>query len=166
MDVPDLVHAVPLEPPRLLDGRATRYTLTLYSLCAAAREEAAIDGKEDRLAYSRLVRATTLVALTLLSVQAEARPEKVRPGMSYYSDEYLEQGLVRDIVAEMNYEEVYQFYTYYEVIYDDAGRPVVFIEYKRGDELRRDEYTYGPDGKLRTRTVKRPGEPPETTTAD
>ncbi len=104
-----------------------------------------------------------LLVLTLGEV-AQARPEKIRPGESYYSDDYVEHGLVRDLAAEKNYEEVYQFYTYYEVIYDAAERVVVFVEYRRGEVLRREEYNYGADGALSTRTVKRAGEPPEITT--
>jgi len=117
------------------------------------------------LGHSHLVRASALIALVLLAASADARPEKIRPGMSYYSDDYTEEGLVRDIAAEKNYEEVYQFYSYYEAIYDDAERVVVFIEYKRGDELRREVYAYAADGKLVSRSVKRPGKPPEITRA-
>jgi hypothetical protein len=37
--------------------------------------------------------------------------------------------MVRDIVAEKNYEEIYQFYTYYEVSYDVKARVKIFKEY-------------------------------------
>jgi len=94
---------------------------------------------------------------------AGARPEKIRAGHSYYSDDYVEAGLVRDIAAEKNYEEVYQFYGYYEAIYDAAGRVVTFREYERGDPIRTEEYRYAPDGSLRERIVKRPGQPDEVT---
>ncbi len=110
-----------------------------------------------------------VVSLILLLVNASftsvthARPEKIQPGVSYYSDDSVANGLVHDIAQEKNYEEVYQFYTYYEAIYDEKQRVVVFIEYKRGDVLRRDEYVYDDAGALMTRTSKRPGKEPEVT---
>ena len=94
---------------------------------------------------------------------AGARPEKIRAGHSYYSDDYVEAGLVRDIAEEKNYEEVYQFYGFYEAIYDAADRVVTFREYKRGDPVRTEEYRYAPDGSLEERIVKRPGKPDEVT---
>jgi hypothetical protein len=94
---------------------------------------------------------------------ARARPETIRAGHSYYSDDYVEAGLVRDIAEEKNYEEVYQFYGFYEAIYDEAGRVVTFREYKRGDPVRTEEYRYAPDGSLLERAVRRPGEPDEIT---
>jgi len=68
--------------------------------------------------------------------------------MPYYSDEYFQEGVVRDIEAEKNYEEVYQFYTYYEVIYDSSKRVKVFREYKRGEVIHEEHYQYvkGDDG--------------------
>ncbi len=109
-----------------------------------------------------------LLAVLLVSALADvarARPEQIRPGESYYSDDYTLHGLVRDLAEEKNYEEVYQFYTYYEAIYDSAERVVLFIEYERGEELRREEYRYGADGALLARTVRRRGESPEVTAA-
>lgn len=90
---------------------------------------------------------------------AGARPERIRPGHSYYSDETVTQGLVRDIGAERNYEEVYQRYRYYEAVYDGSGRVVTFKEYKRGDVVQVERYRYARDGTLEERVVERPGEP-------
>jgi hypothetical protein len=104
-----------------------------------------------------------LLTLAFLPTTADARPEKIRPGMPYYSDDYVEAKGVRDIGAEKNYEEVYQNYTYYEAIYDDDERVVTFIEYERGDEIHREAYMYGPDGTLLTRSLKLPGAPPKVT---
>lgn len=107
----------------------------------------------------------TLVALGC-AADAAARPEKVRPDHSYYSDDETATGLVHDLVGEMNYEEVYQFYRYYEAVYDEEERVVRFVEYVRGDVVRVERYTYGPDGSLLERVVDRPGQPPEVTIPD
>jgi hypothetical protein len=106
---------------------------------------------------------TLLAALSLIAIfgasVVEARPEKIRQDVSYYSDDYHEAGGVRDIAEEKNYEEVYQFYTFYEVVYDAQARVKVFKEYKRGDVIREDRYRYGDDGALVEHTVQAPGKP-------
>jgi hypothetical protein len=109
-----------------------------------------------------------LVALTVLFAagSAAARPEKIRPGHSYYSDGYRVERLVRDIGEDKNYEEVYQRYRYYEAVYDEAGRVVLFKEYERGEVIRTEEYRYGPEGALLERVVRKAGEPPESTAVD
>jgi hypothetical protein len=103
-----------------------------------------------------------VVTLALISALASspsmARPERIREGASYYSDDYVEiitdHGPVRDLGEEKNYEEVYQLYTYYEAIYDVSERVITFIEYKRGEVLRRENYRYGVDGSLESVETK------------
>ena len=94
---------------------------------------------------------------------ASARPERIRPGHSYYSDSEAGEGEVRDIGQERNYEEVYQSYRYYEAVYDEAERVVTFREYVRGDPVRTEEYRYDSAGRLVERVVREPGRPPEST---
>jgi hypothetical protein len=85
--------------------------------------------------------------------------------MSYYSDEFVVAGLVRDLGNEKNYEEVYQLYSYYEAIYDEQERVVIFKEYKRGDLIQTEEYRYRSSGELLERRTLRPGMPVEITPA-
>ncbi|MCP4698755.1 MAG: hypothetical protein GY862_18175 [Gammaproteobacteria bacterium] len=106
-----------------------------------------------------------LVFLALAMPQAESRPEIIHAGVSYYSNEYSQKGFVRDIESEKNYEEIYQFYTYYEVIYDAAGRVNVFKEYKRGEVIREERYLYNSEGQALERTVLIPDKPAEVTRA-
>jgi hypothetical protein len=89
-----------------------------------------------------------VLALCALPTLASARPERIRPGVSYYSDELIETGPVRDIGTERNYEEVFKLYRYYEVLYDESERVVRCLEYKRGEVIREDTYRYAPDGSL------------------
>jgi hypothetical protein len=102
-----------------------------------------------------------LVACAIPAV-ASARPEKIRAGVSYYSDELVESDSIRDIGAEKNYEEVYQLYTYYEVLYNESERVSRFLEYKRGEVIREDTYRYSTDGSLQGHTVEIPGEAPKS----
>lgn len=89
----------------------------------------------------------------------QSRPDVVREGISYYSDKFSEKGVVRDIVSDKNYEEVYQLYTYYEVVYDAQARVAVFKEYKRGEVISEDRYRYDDKGILIEHIVLIPGKP-------
>ena len=92
-----------------------------------------------------------LICLVTLSVSA--RPELIREGVPYYSDEYFEEGAVKDIVAEKNYEEVFQFYTNYEVIYDASEKVKIFREYKQGGIIFEEHYRYDNEGLLVDNTI-------------
>ena len=94
--------------------------------------------------------------ICLVAVPAWARPEIMREGISYYSNEYFQEGEVKDIVSEKNYEEVYQHYTYYEVIYESAGRVKVFKEYKQGEVIYEEHYHYDDQGVLIKNNVLTP----------
>jgi hypothetical protein len=96
------------------------------------------------------------------SSPAQARPEAIRAGLSYNTDELVESGSVRDIGTERNYEEVFKLYTYYEVLYDESERVVRCLEYKRGDVIRTDDYRYAEGGSLSEHVIKVPGEPAKT----
>jgi len=109
----------------------------------------------------------SLAAIALvLPGAAAARPEKIRPGHSYYSDDQVVTGRVRDIADEKNYEEVYQAYRYYEAVYDEDERVVVFKEYVRGAVVRTEEYHYGSEGQLTALVIREAGRPPETLRLD
>ncbi len=84
--------------------------------------------------------------LILVSSSVLARPEVIKQDILYYSDESFQTGVVKDIVAEKNYEEIYQFYTYYEVSYDAKGRVKIFKEYKKGEVIFEEHYQYAEDG--------------------
>ncbi|MDM8564691.1 hypothetical protein QUF74_03465 [Candidatus Halobeggiatoa sp. HSG11] len=91
--------------------------------------------------------------LLLISSSVFARPEIIKEGILYYSDDFFQTGIVKDIIAEKNYEEVYQFYTYYEVIYDAEERVKVFKEYKKGEVIFEEHYQYAEDGTVTAEKV-------------
>jgi hypothetical protein len=112
-----------------------------------------------------LLAAFGIVALGM-PLAASSQPEKIRPGDSYYSAELGEptnQGLVQSLGPEKNYEEVYQFYTYYVFVYDEAERVVLFREFKRGEVIRTEAYRYDASGRLTRRVVAQPGKEDEVT---
>ena len=91
-----------------------------------------------------------LVLLLSLPLSVHSRPEHIQADVSYYSNDYIQLGMVRDIEVEKNYEEIYQFYNYYEVIYDSLERVKIFREYKRGDVIHEEHYRYDQDSVKRT----------------
>ena len=101
-----------------------------------------------------------IACLLLVAPPVQSRPEVIRAGMKYYSDEYFEDGLVRDLDGEKNYEEIYQHYTYYEVIYDAQERVTEFREYKQGTVIYEAHYRYGPAPQDVERTVLVPRKTP------
>ncbi len=101
----------------------------------------------------------------VLTAPASARPETIRAGVSYYSDELIESGPIRDIGAERNYEEVFQLYRYYEVLYDESERVVRCLEYKRGELIREDTYRYAADGSLLEHVTDPPSQAVKPVTA-
>jgi len=106
------------------------------------------------------IRTALFIGLVLapwaLPSLASARPESIRAGVSYYSDELVESGPVRYIGAEGNYEEVFQLYRYYEVLYDQNERVIRCLEYERGDVIRKDSYRCAADGSLLEHVTKPP----------
>ena len=104
-----------------------------------------------------------IFCLLLAAPAAQSRPEVIRPGMKYYSNEYFAEGLVKDLESEKNYEEIYQHYTYYEAVYDSQGRVTVFKEYKQGAVILEERYRYDSDSEGVERTVLVPGKPPQVT---
>jgi hypothetical protein len=105
--------------------------------------------------------ACALAALCALAETADARPERIRAGRPYYSDDFSDAGGVRDLAAEKNYEEVYQAYRYYEAVYDERGRVVIFRKVERGEVVREDRYRYEGDATTPAEhTVATDGAPP------
>ena len=93
-----------------------------------------------------------------LAAPAWARPERIRAGLTYYSDTAVTAGegeaVVRDLGEEKNYEEVYQLYRYFEAVYDERGRVVHFREYLRGEVIRSEVYVWSEDGRLLDRSIE------------
>lgn len=113
------------------------------------------------------LRVWASAALLLAATAAEARPERIRAGHSYYSDDFSVEGVVRDLADEKNYEEVYQSYRYYEAVYDDQGRVVTFKQVERGEVVREDRYRYTGDAVVPDEhVVETPGRPSESTRPD
>ncbi len=109
-------------------------------------------------ALMRVAVSLTVVAAVLIGIgNSHARPEKIRPGISYYADECEERGGVFDLVGERNLEEVYRNYSYCEVIYDSQERVKSYRQYRRGEVVLTEHYSYDEAGRLlQRRSVRAP----------
>jgi hypothetical protein len=81
-------------------------------------------------------------------------PYEIKPGISYYSDEYTSTNGLSELGEEKNYEEVFQYYNYYEAIFDSQERIVIFNAYTRGVIEFSENYFYDRDGNLVKKVVK------------
>ena len=97
--------------------------------------------------------AVMLAAPTALCA-GQFEPYKIKPGISYYSDDYTTNGGVSELGEEKNYEEVYQNYNYYEAIFDSQERVVIFNAYERGVIEFSESYHYDNQGRLVKKVVK------------
>ncbi len=99
---------------------------------------------------------TSLLAIFLVlafSGFSDARPERIKPGISYFSEDYSTKNNVSDISVEKNYEEVFKNYEYYEAVYDELKKVKIFRAYKRGDVILKEEYFYNSDSGLAKKEV-------------
>ncbi len=113
-----------------------------------------------------MMRYTLLgLAFVLAASMAEngiARPERIVPNQPYYADEFAMEGEIAELGEERNFEEVFKNYEYYEAIYDERERPILFRAYRRGEILWTERYHYDEQGKLIKKEIIRQGKPPET----
>ena len=84
----------------------------------------------------------------------EFEPYEIKAGMSYYSDEYSSSDGLSELGEEKNFEEVYQYYNYYEAVFDSQERIVIFKAYKQGVVEFSETYSYDTDGSLIKKEIK------------
>ncbi len=109
----------------------------------------------------KLVLLIIMALVILLSSPAvfsadQFQPYEIKAGMSYYSDEYTTHNDISALGEEKNIEEVYQNYNYYEAIFDDQERIVIFNAYEKGLIEFSETYSYDGDGRLVKKVVNNP----------
>ena len=83
------------------------------------------------------------------------QPYKIKAGFSYYSDEYTTSNGLSALGEEKNFEEIYQYYNYYEAVFDSQERIVTFKAYERGAVDFSESYFYDDDGRLVKKEVEK-----------
>jgi len=103
---------------------------------------------------------SAIFILAMASI-AQAKPEKITPGLSYFAEDYVTAGNVSEITVEKNFEEVFKNYEYFESVYNDNKKVKIFRAYKRGDVILTEYYSYGADVKLKEKKIEREGKEAE-----
>lgn len=98
-----------------------------------------------------LCAAITLVVSAAFPPSLIAKPERIKAGIPYYSDQYESVDGRYELAEEKNFEEVYKNFNYYEAVYDKKERIVIFNAFEKG-ELEFSEVYYYDEG---TRPVKK-----------
>ncbi len=95
------------------------------------------------------------MAMTAVLFAGQFEPHEIKPGVSYYSDEYTTSNGVSGLGEEKNFEEVWQNYNYYEAIFDSNERIVTFKAYERGKIEFSETYHYDAEGNPTKKIVKK-----------
>ena len=101
-----------------------------------------------------LLSIAVFIVFPHIAYAGKFQPYEIRPDFSYYSDEYSIRDGISELGEEKNYEEVYQFYNYYEAVFDDKGHIVTFRAYKQGVVEFSEAYFYADDGRLIRKVTK------------
>lgn len=93
------------------------------------------------------VLATVVVFAALFGVGANAASlaEKFQPGVPYYFENFDPTMKPWDPGQDLNFEEVFKNYIYYEIIFDPSGREITVNRYLQNRKERSDRFLVRPD---------------------
>jgi len=95
----------------------------------------------------------TIAALCLLvqpfAASADLLAGKLTPGTPYYYENFDPGQRPWKPGQQLNIEEVFKNYQYYEIAFDQAGQEITVNQYVRGDKIDSEKYLVLPDGSLR-----------------
>ncbi|MBI4809398.1 MAG: hypothetical protein HY799_10685 [Nitrosomonadales bacterium] len=99
------------------------------------------------------IRVTAAIVAILYWVGASAAPleERFHPGVSYYFENFDPAMKPWDPGQDLNIEEVFKNYDYYEIIFDQSGREIVVNRYLQNRKVRSDRFLIRPDLSLEAR---------------
>jgi len=102
----------------------------------------------------RVLSVVHIVTVLCLLVQpfaasAAALADKFTPGTPYYYDNFAPGQLPWEPGRNLNIEEVFKNYQYYEIVLDQDGKELTVNQYIRGDKAGSEKYLVLPDGSLR-----------------
>lgn len=96
------------------------------------------------------MRVTFAVIAILLSFVAGAATlaEKFQPGVPYYFESFDPAMKPWDPGQELNFEEVFKNYMYFEIIFDSSGQKITVNRYVQNRKERSDIFLLRPDRSL------------------
>jgi len=102
------------------------------------------------LSISQGVRVAAAVIAILFSFGASAASlaEKFQPGVPYYFENFDPAIKPWDPGQDLNIEEVFKNYVYYEIIFDRSGREITVNRYLQNRKERSERFLVRPDRSL------------------
>lgn len=99
---------------------------------------------------SHILAALLLFALPY-SANSASLADKYTPGTPYYFSDF-DPGLQPWVPGQqLNIEEVFKNYQYYEIVFDQGGNGITVTRYLRGNRENSEKYLLLPDNSLRKR---------------
>lgn len=89
--------------------------------------------------------AAVIAVLFVAGASAASLTEKFQPGVSYYFENFDPAMKPWDPGQDLNIEEVFKNYIYYEIIFDPAGREITVNRYLQNRKERSDRFLVRPD---------------------
>lgn len=98
-----------------------------------------------------VVRAIAVLCLLglPLAVDAASPADKFTPGTSYYFDHFDFEQQPWEPGQDLNFEEVFKSFQYYEIVLDRSGMEITVNRYIKGDRAGSEVYLILPNGSLR-----------------
>lgn len=96
------------------------------------------------------LRVTAAIFAILFGVGASAASlaEKFQPGVPYYFENFDPAMKPWDPGQDLNIEEVFKNYIYYEIVFDQSGREITVNRYLQNRKERSDRFLVRPDRSL------------------
>jgi len=95
----------------------------------------------------RAIAGLYLIGLQL--VAGAASLAEFTPGVSHYFDHFDPEQQPWEPGQNLNFEEVFKNYQYYEIVLDRDGKEIMVNQYIRGNKAISEKYLRLPDGALR-----------------
>lgn len=92
--------------------------------------------------------AAVIAILFGLGASAASLEEKFQPGVSYYFENFDPAMKPWDPGQDLNIEEVFKNYVYYEIIFDKSGREITVNRYLQNRKEHSDKFLVRPDQSL------------------
>lgn len=94
--------------------------------------------------------AALLLLTTAVAVEAapDAYPEKLKPGLKYYFDNFDPEQKPWNPGRDLNIEEVFKNYQYVEIVLGHDGREITVTHFTQGSKKHTEKYLLMPDGSL------------------
>lgn len=94
------------------------------------------------------VTAAVIAALFWVGASAASLAEKFQPGVPYYFESFDPAVKPWDPGQDLNIEEVFKNYIYYEIIFDQSGREITVNRYLQNRKEHSDRFLVRPDRAL------------------